>query len=53
MNLGEPVSMGTGLDEKGRKALLGRMIKPRESEQNTKDDACEDSSTQNKKTMIK
>ena len=33
---GKPVLMGTGLDEKARKELLGRMIKLREPGQKTK-----------------
>ena len=49
VKFGEPVLMGTGLDEKARKELLGRMIKLRGSKQKTKDDACKDSSTLNKK----
>ena len=53
VKFGEPVLMGTGLDEKARKELLGRMIKLRGSEQKTKDDACKDSSTLKKKLMIK
>ena len=50
VKFGEPVFMGTRLDEKARKELLGRMIKLRGSKQKTKDDACKDSSTLNKKT---
>ena len=53
---GEPVLMGTGLDEKARKELLSMMNKLRETEQKTKDDACKTSSLPNKKTddkMIK
>ena len=56
MKFGEPVLMGTGLDEKAREELLCKMVKLREEEQDTKKDACEDSSTLNKKTddkMIK
>ena len=49
VKFGEPVLMGTGLDEKARKELLGKMIKLRETEQKTKDDACNNSSTLNKK----
>ena len=49
VKLGEPVLMGTGIDEKARKELLGRMIKLREPEQKTKADACKDSSNLNKK----
>ena len=45
--------MGTGLDEKGRKELLGRMIKLSKPEQKTKDDACKDSSTLKDRTWIK
>ena len=52
---------GTGLDgyrtgQKAREELLSKMTKLREEEQETKDDACNDSSTLNKKTdgkMIK
>ena len=50
VKFGEPVLMGTRLDEKARKELLGKMIRLRETEQKTKDDACEDSSTLKKKT---
>ena len=39
VKFGEPVLMGTGLDEKARKELVGRMIKLREPKQKTKDDA--------------
>ena len=56
MKFGEPVLMGTGLDEKARKVLLSKMIKLRETEQKTKDDECKDSSTLKQKTdnkMIK
>ena len=45
--------MGTGLDEKARKELLGKMIKLRETKQKTKDDACKDSSSLSKKTHDK
>ena len=50
VKFGEPVLMGTGLDEKAREELLSKMIKLREEERKTKDDACKDSSTLNKKT---
>ena len=49
VKFGEHVLMGTGLDEKARKELLGKMSKLRETEQKTKDNACKDSSTPNKK----
>ena len=50
VKFGEPVLMGTGLDEKARKEPLERMIILREPEQKTKNDACKDSSALNKKT---
>ena len=50
VKFGDPVLMGTGLDKKARKKLLSKMIRLRETEQKTKDDACKDSSTLNKKT---
>ena len=50
VKFGEPVLMGTGLDEKARKELIGKMIKLKETEQKSKEDACKDSSTLNKKT---
>ena len=56
VKFGEPVLLGSGLDEKAREELLSKMIKLREEERKTKDDACIDSSTLKKKTddkMIK
>ena len=53
VKFGEPVLMGTGLDEKGRKELLSKMVKVREMRQKTKDDECKDGSTLKKKLMIK
>ena len=50
VKFGEPVLMGTGLDKKARKELLGKMIKLRETEQKTKYDECKDSSTLKRKT---
>ena len=52
VKFGEPVLMGTGLDEKARKELLGRMISLREPEQKTKADACKDCFTLYKKKLI-
>ena len=49
VKFGEPVLMSTGLDEKAREELLSKMIKLREEKRKTKDDACKDSSTLNKK----
>ena len=56
VKFGEPVLMGTGLDEKARKELLSKLVKLRETRQRTKDDECKDGSTLKKKTddkMIK
>ena len=50
VKFGEPVLMGTGLDEKARKELLSRMVKLGETRQKTKDDKCKDGSTLKKKT---
>ena len=47
VKFGEPVLMGTGLDEKARKELLNKM---RETRQKTRDDECKDSSTLKQKT---
>ena len=49
VKFGEPVLIGIGLDEKTRKELLSKMIKLRETEQKTKEDAYKDSSTLNQK----
>ena len=53
VKFGELVLMGTGLDEKAREELPSRMIVLREKEQRTKDDACKNSSTLNRKTDAK
>ena len=56
VKFGEPVLMGTRLDEKARKELLGKMINLQKTEQKTKDGECKDSSTLKQKTdnkMIK
>ena len=45
VKFGEPVLMGIGLDEKARKELLSKMVKLRETRQETKDDECKDGST--------
>ena len=41
VKFGEPVFMGTGLDEKARKELLSKMVKLRETRQKTGIDECE------------
>ena len=53
VKFGEPVLMGTGLNEKARKELLCKMVKLRETRQKTRDDECKDSSTLKQKLMIK
>ena len=50
VKFGEPVLMGTGLDEKARKELLSKMVKLRETRQKIRDDECKDSSTLKQKT---
>ena len=50
VKFGEPVLMGTGLDEKARKELQSKMVKLWETRQKTKDDECKDGSTLKKKT---
>ena len=51
--LGEPVLMGTGLDEKARGELLSKMVELRKAPQKTKEDECKDSSTLKQKTVNK
>ena len=56
VKFGDPVLMGTGLDEKARKELLSKMVRLRETRQKTRDDECKDSSTLKQKAddnMIK
>ena len=50
MKYGEPVVIGTGLDEKARKELLEKIISLREPKQKTEANPCKDSSTLNEKT---
>ena len=45
VKFGEPVLMGTGLDEKAIKELLSKMVKLRETRQKTIDDESKDGST--------
>ena len=56
VKFGEPVLMGTRLDEKTIKELLSKMVKLRETRQKTRDDESKDGSTLKQKTddkMIK
>ena len=50
VKFGEPVLIGTGLDEKVRKELLEKMIGLRKQKQDTGANPCKDNSTLNKKT---
>ena len=53
VNFGEPVLMGTGLDEKARGELLSKMVELRKAPLKTKEDECKDSSTMKQKTVNK
>ena len=53
VKFGEPLLMGTGLDEKARKELLNKLIELRKSRSKTRDKKCEDSSTLKQKTVDK
>ena len=50
VKFGEPVLMGTGLEEKARGALLSKMVELRKASRKTKEDKCKDSSTLKQKT---
>ena len=50
VKFGEPVLMGTGLEEKARGELLSKMVKWRKASQKTREDRCKDSSTPKQKT---
>ena len=45
VKFGEPVLMGTGLEEKARGELLSKMVELRKASLKTKEDECKDSST--------
>ena len=53
VKFGEPVLMGTGLDEKARRELLSKMVELRKAPLKTKEDECKDSSTLKQKTVDK
>ena len=53
VKFGEPLLIGTGLDEKARKELLNKLIELREARSKTRDEKCEDSSTLKQKTVDK
>ena len=50
VKFGEPVLMGTGLEEKARGELLSKMVELRKASRKTKEDKCKDSSTLKQKT---
>ena len=53
VKFGEPLLIGTGLDEKARKELLNKLIELRNSRSKTREEKCEDSSTLKQKTVDK
>ena len=53
VKFGEPLLMGTGLDEKARKELLNKLIELRNSRSKTREEKCEDSFTLKQKTVDK
>ena len=50
VKFGEPVLMGTGLEEKARGELLSKMVELRKTSKKTREDKCKDSSTPKQKT---
>ena len=50
VKFGEPVLMGTGLEEKARGELLSKMVELRKASRKNKEDKCKDSSTLKQKT---
>ena len=53
VKFGEPVLIGTGLEEKARGELLSKMVELRKASRKTKGDKCKDSSTLKEKTSNK
>ena len=53
IKFGEPVLMGTGLDEKARKELLRKMVKLRETRQKTRDSSTLKQKTDDKMIKVK
>ena len=53
VKFGEPVLMGTGLEEKAKGELLSKMVELRKASRKTKEDKCKDSSTLKQKLTIK
>ena len=50
VKFGEPILVGTGLEEKAREELLSKMVELRKATRKTRDDKCKDSSTPKQKT---
>ena len=50
VKFGEPVLMGTGLEEKARGELLSKMVELRKASRKTREDKCKDSFTPKQKT---
>ena len=50
VKFGEPILMGTGLEEKARGELLSKMVELRKAPRKTREDKCKDSSTPKQKT---
>ena len=53
VKFGEPLLMGTSLDEKARKELLSKLVELRKAQPTTRDDECKGSSTLKQKTVDK
>ena len=53
VKFGEPLLMGTGLEEKARRELLSKMVELRKASRKTKEEECKDSSTLRQKLSIK
>ena len=50
VKFGEPILMGTGLEEKARGELLSKMVELRKAPRKTREDKCKDSSTPKQNT---
>ena len=50
VKFGEPILVGTGLEEKAREELLSKMVELRKAPRKTREDKCKDSSTPKQKT---
>ena len=53
VKFGEPLLIGTGLNEKARKELLSKLVELRRAQPTTRDDECKGSSTLKQKTVDK